>query len=113
MSPSGGETTVVLQPITWSPGNSTRSSAKAKHVWFDVCPGVCTALIVQPGPLAATSPSTTRTSGSKARSIASSTFTPSAISSASASSSGSAGGCGPKAMAGAPVAARNQAASGE
>ena len=50
MSPSGGETTVVLHPITWSPGNSTPSSSNAKHMWFDVWPGVCTPRIVQPGP---------------------------------------------------------------
>ena len=66
MSPSGGDTTVVLQPITWSPGNSTPCSGKAKHMWFDVWPGVCTPLIVQPGPLATTSPSATRTSGRNA-----------------------------------------------
>ena len=83
MSPSGGETTVVLHPITWSPGNSTASSSRAKHVWLEVWPGVCTARIVQPGPRAAMSPSATRTSGSKARSSASSTGTSSAESSSS------------------------------
>ena len=36
MSPSGGDTTVVLHPITWSPGNSTPSSANDQHMWFEV-----------------------------------------------------------------------------
>ena len=31
MSPSGGDTTVVLQPITWSPVNNVRSSASSTH----------------------------------------------------------------------------------
>ena len=114
MSPSGGDTTVVLQPITWSPGNSTPSSANAQHMWFEVWPGVCTPVIVHPGPDAARSPSATRWSGWNARSIDSSSLTPSAISSSSsAASAGSGGGCGPKAYVGAPVSARSHAASGE
>ena len=38
MSPSGGETTVVLHPITWSPLNSevVEPLLKAKQVWLDV-----------------------------------------------------------------------------
>ena len=49
MSPSGGETTVVLHPITWSPVNRTRPADRlviAKHMWLEVCPGVCTPSIV-------------------------------------------------------------------
>ncbi len=81
MSPSGGDTTVVLHPITWSPGNSTPCSANGEaHVVRRVA-GVCTPVIVHPGPDAASSPSAMRTSGSNARSTDSSTFTP-AISSA-------------------------------
>ena len=75
-------------------------------MWFDVCPGVCTPVIVQPGPAAASSPSAMRTSGSKARSTASSIFTASG-------SSVSAGGCGPKPNVGAPVSSFSHAASGE
>ena len=50
MSPSGGETTVVDQPMIWSPEKSAASSSKAKQRWFDVWPGVCTAASVHPGP---------------------------------------------------------------
>ena len=96
MSPSGGDTTVVLHPITWSPGNSTACSSKAKHVWFDVCPGVCTARNVQPGPVAATSPSVTRRSGRNAKSVDSSTLTVPLLGAALVGeSAGSGGGWGP------------------
>ena len=72
MSPSGGVTTVVLQPITWSPVNSARSSARAKHRWFEVCPGVWTASKVHPGPLTIVAVGQRAPSGSKPRSIDSS-----------------------------------------
>ena len=65
MSPSGGDTTVVLQPITWSPVKSARSSASAQHVWFDVWPGVYTAAIVSPGVSGTLSPSASATDGEK------------------------------------------------
>ena len=43
MSPSGGAMTLVDQPITWSPLNRMPASGSAKHRWFEVWPGVCTA----------------------------------------------------------------------
>ena len=92
MSPSGGDTTVVLQPITWSPGNSTPCSAKAKHMWFDVWPGVCTPRDRPPRP-AGHDPAVgdaARPVGRR-KSVVSSTFTPSAISSCSSSSSSGVG----------------------
>src|SRR5436309_1083033 len=45
MSPVGGPTTVVDQPMTWSAEKRT-PSARAKHRWSGAWPGVCSA--VQP-----------------------------------------------------------------
>src|SRR6185312_11459669 len=75
MSPSGGAMTLVDQPITWSPENSVCSSGSAKHRWFEVWPGVCTAARRQPGPSTA-SPSRMTMSGVKAWSPPSSVTPP-------------------------------------
>ena len=50
MSPSGGAMTLVAHAITWSPANSACSSFSAKHMWFDMWPGVNSASSVQSGP---------------------------------------------------------------
>ena len=39
MSPSGGETTVVDQPMTWSPVNRAPVPSSAKQRWLEVWPG--------------------------------------------------------------------------
>ena len=107
MSPSGGDTTVVLQPITWSPVNSTPSSSNAKQMWFDVCPGVCTPRRVQPGPRRRDLAVGDATSGSKARSMR--LLDLDALGDLLVELVvldlvvGSAGGCGPNANVGAPV----------
>ncbi len=75
MLPSGGAMTLVDQPMTWSPENSTRSSSSAKQRWFEVWPGVWTAVRCQPGP-ATVSPSRCTRSGTKLRSPPSSTAGP-------------------------------------
>ena len=59
------ETTVVLQPMMWSPVNNAFSSSRYTHKWFDVCPGVCTAVSDQSSIVKNFSPSATRTVGSK------------------------------------------------
>ena len=51
MSPSGGTTTVVDHPITWSPVKRAFSSSRAKQRWLEVWPGVVMARRVQPGPV--------------------------------------------------------------
>ena len=50
MLPSGGATTLVFQPITWSPENRISVPSSAKHRWSGACPGVCTAVKAQPSP---------------------------------------------------------------
>ena len=51
MSPSGGETMLVDQPITWSPQSRVSSSRSAKQRWFEQWPGVCSTSTDQPLPV--------------------------------------------------------------
>src|SRR5579875_3247824 len=64
--------TLVDQPMTWSPLNRMPCSGQAKHRWFEVWPGVCTASSSHPGPLTR-SPSRSAMSGTKPQSPPSST----------------------------------------
>ena len=99
-SPSGGEISVVAQPMTRSPGNSAPPSAQASSSELPVCPGVASAVSVQPGP-ATLAPSPIRRSGRKPASIPSPP--PSAPAAASAAIAGE------RAPAGSPCASKRRA----
>src|SRR5207237_353819 len=72
ISPSGGAMTLVDHPMTWSPLNRMPLSGSAKHKWFEVCPGVCTAS-KRHFPPTISAPSVTTMSGAKSQSPPSST----------------------------------------
>ena len=109
--PSGGEIRVEDQPITVSPENSTPVPASARHRWFDMCPGVCTASIRQSAPATAP-PSPSTISGLNPAS----TPSPPAISNRPARSAICAerpASAGPKPTIGAPVARASATAPAE
>ena len=82
--------------MTWSPEKSAAPSAQAKARWSAVCPGVASAVSVQPGP-ATTLPSPIASSGRKPASRPS----PPPAANAGAGASGT----GPRASTGAPARA--------